>query len=105
MEIVNTMQAWALVALGVVLFLVEVFAFVEALRGSAVMYQAHGKLTKPIWVAITAIAAVLGFVSFQFPIGLPGILAIVAAGVFLADVRPLVRPGSSKNNDGPYGPW
>ena len=38
------------------------------------------------------------------PVSLPGIIGIVAAGVFLADVRPIVRP-SKPNSDGPYGPW
>ena len=32
------------------------------------------------------------------------IIGVVAAGVFLADVRPLVRPGKG-NSSGPYGPW
>lgn len=68
------------------------------------MYRAHGKLTKPAWVGITAVAVLLGFVALSQPVSLPGIIAIVAAGVFLADVRPLVRPGRG-NSDGPYGPW
>jgi hypothetical protein len=50
---------------------------------------AAGKLTKPAWAAITGVAAVVvylfGLMSF---LGLP---AIVAAVVYLVDVRPAVR--------------
>ena len=105
MEVVTVVQEKVLLGLGLVLLCVEVFALIEAIRGSAVMYAAHGKLSKPAWIGITAVACVLGFISLQFPVSLPGILGIVAAGVFLADVRPLVRPSKNRRNDGPYGPW
>lgn len=98
------LQMGAMLLLGVILLGVEVWAFVEALRGRADLFQAHGKLTKPAWIGITAVAVLLGFVSLRQPVSLPGIIGIVAAGVFLADVRPLVRPGKG-NSDGPYGPW
>jgi len=104
MEVLSQIQGYALLALGVVMLGVEIFALVEAARGSAVMYQVHGKLTKPAWLAITAVAVLLGVVSLLSPVSLPGIIGIVAAGVFLADVRPLVRPGKP-NSNGPYGPW
>lgn len=104
MEVLSQIQGYALLALGVVMLCVEIFALVEAARGSAVMYQVHGKLTKPAWLAITAVAVLLGVVSLLSPVSLPGIIGIVAAGVFLADVRPLVRPGKP-NSNGPYGPW
>lgn len=103
MHIVHLIQGYLTMAVGITLFGVELFAFIEAIRGDAGRYQAFGKLTKPGWVAITGIAAVFGFLSWTYPLTLPGIIAIVAAGVFLADVRPLVRPGA--RNDGPYGPW
>lgn len=98
------LQMGAMLILGVILLAVEVWAFIEALHGRADLFRAHGKLTKPAWVAITAVAVLLGFVALRQPVSLPGILAIVAAGVFLADVRPLVRPGKG-NSAGPYGPW
>ena len=104
MQIVSQVQSWLLLGLGVALLAVEAFAFIEALRGSAVMFRAHGKLTKPAWCAITGVATVLGFIAVFNPLNIAGIIAIVAAGVFLADVRPLVRPGT-RSNDGPYGPW
>ena len=51
-----------------------------------------------------AVAVLLGFISLLRPVSLPGIIGIVAAGVFLADVRPIVRP-NKPNSNGPYGPW
>jgi hypothetical protein len=66
-----------------------VWAFVDALIRPAAGFVAAGKLTKPGWAAITGIAAVavflLGTMSF---FGLP---AIIAAIVYLVDVRPAVR--------------
>lgn len=106
MTILTNVQLGALLLLGVVLLGVEVWALIEALRGRSAMYQAYGKLTKPAWVAITAVAVLLGVLGLRNPVSLSGIAAIVAAGVFLADVRPLVRPPSKRGGtNGPYGPW
>ncbi|MBE7371371.1 DUF2516 family protein [Dermacoccus barathri] len=104
MDSLFELQMGAMLILSVILLGVEVWAFVEALRGRADLFQAHGKLTKPAWVAITGVAALLGFTSLGRPVSLLGIIGVVAAGVFLADVRPLVRPGKG-NSSGPYGPW
>jgi uncharacterized protein DUF2516 len=66
-----------------------VWAFVDAIVRPAPAFVAAGKLTKPAWLAITAIAGVVvhyfGLLSF---LGLP---AVVAAVVYLVDVRPAVR--------------
>jgi hypothetical protein len=66
-----------------------VWAFVDALVRPAPAFVAAGKLTKPGWAAITGIAAVVvylfGVMSF---LGLP---AVIAAVVYLVDVRPAVR--------------
>jgi hypothetical protein len=65
------------------------WAFVDALIRPAPGFVAMGKLTKPAWLGITGVAAVLvylfGAMSF---LGLP---AIIAAIVYLVDVRPAVR--------------
>jgi hypothetical protein len=65
------------------------FAFVDALIRPANGFVATGKLTKPAWVGITALAAVL--VYLMGPLNLFGLAAVVAASVYLADVRPAVR--------------
>ena len=66
-----------------------VWAFVDALVRPASGYVAAGKLTKPAWAAITGIAAVVIF--FIGPMSFLGLPAIVAAVVYLVDVRPAVR--------------
>lgn len=75
--------------LSLALFLVALFAFVDALIRPANAYVAAGKLTKPAWAAITGVAALalflFGIRSFW------SIPAIVAALVYLVDVRPAIR--------------
>jgi len=73
---------WAALAL-------TVWAFVDALIRPSNGYVAAGKLTKPAWAAITGIAvAVVYFFGAMSFLGLP---AIIAAVVYLVDVRPAVR--------------
>src|SRR6478736_1415621 len=96
---IGAAQSLITVVLGVIALGMEVFALVDALRHRPDAYVAAGKRTKNLWVAVTAVAAVLGFVS---------ILAIVAAGFYLADVRPALRRVTGRgtgSHQGPYGPW
>jgi hypothetical protein len=65
------------------------FAFVDALIRPADRFVAMGKLTKPAWLGITALAAAL--VYLMGPLNLFGLAAVVAGAVYLADVRPAVR--------------
>ena len=66
-----------------------VWAFVDALIRPAAAYVATGKLTKPAWAAITGLsAAVIYLFTVLHFLGLP---AIIAAIVYLVDVRPAVR--------------
>lgn len=93
--------------LAAVLFAVELFAFIDCLRHRTDAFPAAGKRTKPFWLAITGGAAALGFLAIGTGLILM-IVAIVGAGVYLADVRPAVQQviGRAKgNNNGPYGRW
>ena len=67
-----------------------VWAFVDALVRPAGGFVATGKLTKPAWVAITGLAAVILYLT-KNPIALLGLPAVIAAVVYLVDVRPAVR--------------
>ncbi|MCW2634219.1 MAG: uncharacterized protein JWQ99_586 [Blastococcus sp.] len=67
-----------------------VWAFVDALIRPAAGFVAAGKLTKPGWAAITGIAAVVLYLS-QNPMTFLGLPAVIAAVVYLVDVRPAVR--------------
>jgi hypothetical protein len=67
-----------------------VWAFVDALIRPAGGFVATGKLTKPAWLAITGLAAVILFLT-KNPIALLGLPSVIAAVVYLVDVRPAVR--------------
>ena len=97
------------VALSVGAFVVETWAFIDAIIRPAQAFAAAGKQTKPIWLIILGVAFVLGLYTAAYG-GVTSILAVVAfvaASVYLVDVRPKVREfkrGSTTHN-GPYGPW
>jgi hypothetical protein len=97
------------VALSVAAFIVETWAFIDAIIRPAPAFAAAGKQTKPIWLIILGVAFVLGLYTAAYG-GVTSILAVVAfvaASVYLVDVRPKVREfkrGSTTHN-GPYGPW
>jgi hypothetical protein len=60
------------------------YAFVNAAMQRPDAYTAADKLTKPVWLIILGMATLLSFV-----LGVTGmVIAAVAAGVYLADVRP-----------------
>jgi len=60
------------------------YAFVNAAMQRPDAYTAADKLTKPVWLIILGTAALLSLV-----LGVTGVvIAAVAAGVYLADVRP-----------------
>lgn len=81
----------ALVNLAVIVTVV--IALVDVVRRPAGAFVAHGKLTKPIWTGILLAALVialsLGFISFIGP------FAVVAAIVYLVDVKPAITGTSS----------
>ena len=61
-----------------------IYAFVNAAMQRQDAYPAADKLTKPVWLAILGIAGLLSWV-----VGVTGmVIAAVAAGVYLVDVRP-----------------
>lgn len=76
---------------GIVLFVLQIavlvtaiYAFVHAALQRSDAYTATGKLTKPVWLIILGVSALLTLV-----MGVMGpIIAACAAGVYLIDVRP-----------------
>lgn len=69
-----------------------VFALVDAARHPKEGYAYVGKLTKPIWLAILAVATIFVFVS---PISIIGLAGLVGIGVYYADMRPKLKELSS----------
>jgi hypothetical protein len=111
--IINTSQSavgYFFWALQIAAFVVETWAFVDAIRRPSDAYTAAGKQTKQIWLIILGVAFVIGIGGAVNIIGLISflpILAFVAAAIYLVDVRPKVgqMKGGSSSRQGPYGPW
>jgi hypothetical protein len=83
-------EAWLFFALYVAAQALTLWAFVDALVRPAAAFVATGKLTKPGWAAITGLAALVIFWQ-QNPMTILGLPAVIAAVVYLVDVRPAVR--------------
>ncbi|HEU5385472.1 MAG TPA: DUF2516 family protein, partial [Streptosporangiaceae bacterium] len=89
-------------ALGLAAFVVEAWAFVDAITRPSQAFVAAGKQTKQLWLIILGVAAVVGLAFAIIGVGPTSILpvaAFVAAAIYLADVRPKVR-SFPKNRSG-----
>jgi hypothetical protein len=89
-------------------FVIETWAFIDALRRPSDAFPAAGKQTKPIWLIILGVAFVIGIGGAAHYLSLLSIFpiaAFVAAAIYLADVRPKLKSVKSGTRQGPYGPW
>jgi hypothetical protein len=78
-------------ALMLVMLGVEIFALVNSLLWSSEHYRVAGKLSKPAWVIILALAVAFQVLGLSLGAGGFGILSLgflIAALVYLLDVRP-----------------
>ncbi len=105
-----TPLSWLNFILLVAAFVIEAWAFIDAIRRPAGAFPAAGKQTKPLWLIILGVSLAVGLYSAAYDVSLLAILpiaAFIAAALYLTDVRPKVRGigkgGSS--HQGPYGPW
>jgi len=89
-------------------FVIEIWAFGDALRRPSEGFKAAGKQTKPIWLIILGVAFVIGIagaVGYLSLVSIFPIVAFVAAAIYLADVRPKLKSVKPGTRQGPYGPW
>ena len=115
--------------LSLLLLVFKVVVFIDAVfrRGDA--FEAVGKQTKTFWLVVLGFAVVIGFLPVPLLGQMLNLVGLVAAIVYLVDVRPRVkaitpqrsgrlgglggrnrlgRPKPKKderNHMGPYGPW
>jgi len=91
----------------------EVFAFVDALFRRTDAFPAVDKQTKPFWMIILGLAVAVSIIPIGgFLSSMLVLLGLVAAIVYVVDVRPRVRavtPSRKNKKDnshmGPYRPW
>jgi hypothetical protein len=86
-----------LLVLGVGVAALKLWALIDACVRPAPAYVLNGKLTKPAWVAILLLAVLL---SLTGVLNILGLLGVIAAAVYLADVRPALR---GTRLGGPWG--
>lgn len=97
MDVVNRLYYWTDHLLAWAIFALWVWAFFDCLVRRFDAFRAVDKLTKPAWLAILALGALFGTLTaapFSYaanPTGIIALVATVAAGVYLVDVRPAVR--------------
>ena len=109
MALVFAIQTYLYLALGVVALGIEVWALSDCVRRPGTAFEAAFKRTKGFWLALTGGAVVVGLLSVLgggSGFNLFQLVAIIAACVYLADVKPAVSQTSGRGgNQGPYGPW
>jgi hypothetical protein len=83
-----------LLILTLVLLVLKIYAWIDALLRPAQLYVAAGKQTKVFWAVILTIAVLVNGYFL-------GLAAIVAAIVYLVDVRPAIK--ELRGGSGPGG--
>lgn len=108
MEILGTTQNLIIWVLTLAAIGLKAVALVDALRVPTQAYPDAGKLTKPLWLAFLGVALLVNIAVLN-PLNFINLLGVVAAAVYLVDVRPAVASYRGRKNkgsqDGPYGPW
>lgn len=106
MDAFGGLQSLLTLIIGVLALGVQGFALLDAVRQRSDAFPAAGKLTKPLWLSILAVATAIGVIFVRAPFSIFMVVAFVAAAVYLVDVRPAIQAISGKGgNNGPYGPW
>ncbi|GAA2426518.1 DUF2516 family protein [Actinomadura vinacea] len=101
--------------LAIVAFVFEVLALLDILRVPEGAFPATDKQTKKLWLILLVVANVVGLggaVGFLSLLSFLPIAAFIVAAIYLADVKPAVKPYKNKgkgqgggSSSGPYGPW
>lgn len=97
--------------LALAVLVVQVWALIDAVMRPGPAYVAADKQTKNTWLAILGLTVAVnllfgGGVFGGGFLGLFTLIGLIAALVYLVDVRPAVRQfGRGGSSSGPYGPW
>jgi hypothetical protein len=107
-DIVGSVQSFVLLLLGIGSLILTGFALFDVLRRPGQLFPHAGRLSKGAWLGILGAAFLIAVVSFFAPLGLLNIAGVIAAGVYLADMRPKLKQlggGRGGSSYGPYGPY
>lgn len=110
MDVFADFQGLLILGLATAAVVLKVYALIDALRVNADAFPAAGKLTKPLWLTFLGVALATEVAFFPLRVIFLSIIGVVAAAVYVVDVRPAVRAmGGGRRgrdrNEGPYGPW
>lgn len=112
MQWLTQAQSWIMLALAVGAIGCGVYAFVDAARHTTGAFAAEGKQSKVFWLVALGVSVAVLFVTLPDVLTLFGLIAIIAIGVYLADVRPALAPhrarrarGRGASGSGPHGSW
>jgi predicted lipid-binding transport protein (Tim44 family) len=87
------------------IFVVSLYALIEAARTPAPAFPAMDKQTKGLWVGLLSASTLVSLAAVAGMFVFLTILALAVSLIFLIDVRPAVRQIGRSGSDGPYGPW
>ena len=82
-------EVWLFRVIWIGMLALNLWALVDCVTRKAAAFPAAGKLTKPAWMLITAVALLVQ--GFLFGLIMFALIAVVAGLVYLTDVRPAVR--------------
>lgn len=111
MGLLNNVQSFLVLALGVAALGLAAFAFVDASRHDPKVYAMEGKRTKAFWLVLLGVCLVVLIISVANVLSFVGLIAVVGAGVYMADVRPALAPYTAQKKkkrsggSGPRGSW
>lgn len=93
---IDTAQALVQLAVGVVAFGLALWSVIDAASRPAAAFTSAGKRTKTFWLVLTGVAAALTFIGVGGGLSFFTLGSAVVAGIYLADVRPAVKPYSGR---------
>jgi hypothetical protein len=103
---VGVMVSVILFVLGALALVLQGYALIDAIRRPSTAFPAAGKQTKVLWLILLSVATAIGFVSLaagdQGALNFFNLIAVVAAAVYVTDVRPAVKriTGGGGSSDG-----
>jgi uncharacterized protein DUF2516 len=89
-QTINDIENGLLLVLFLGVLALQLWALVDCITRKAPAFPAAGKLTKPTWILLTAVA-VTPVALLRDVTNLLAYVGIIVSSVYLADVRPAVR--------------